>query len=144
MAKIVHTEDDYAATGYDQVLEAVFLRYKRKGSSAEFRDANERIVASMRKTPTHRVHVDVREMGIVAPEDQKWVATSIIPQLAQNSPGQFVYIALVVPENVFTQLAVETVEDMSNQVGICLNRHFASEQEAKLWLAQQPQVVPSH
>ncbi|WP_207435823.1 hypothetical protein [Sabulibacter ruber] len=138
---MVHTDDAYATTGYDELLDAVYLRYKRKGTSAEFRDANLRVVASMAKAPSHRLFVDVREMGIVAPEDQKWVANVIIPQLAQHAPENYVYIALVVPENIFTKLAVTTVEEISNGKGICLNRHFASQTEAKRWLAGQTMQV---
>ncbi|WP_205502982.1 hypothetical protein [Rufibacter psychrotolerans] len=134
---MVHTDDPYATTGYDDLLEAVYLRYKRKGTSQEFRHANRRIVASMAASPTPRVFVDVREMGVVAPDDQKWVAHTIIPQLAQHAPGHYLYIALVVPENIFTKLAVETVEEISNGKGICLNRHFTSLAEARQWLGQQ-------
>ncbi|ALI97995.1 hypothetical protein [Rufibacter tibetensis] len=136
---MVHTDNDYATTGYDEVLGAAYLTYKRQGTSQEFRDANHRIVASLAKKPTHRLFVDVRNMGVVSPEDQKWVGNTIVEQLAKNAPGKYLYIALLVPEKVFTKLAVTTIEEISNGKGICLNRHFFSVSEAKHWLAQQTQ-----
>jgi uncharacterized RmlC-like cupin family protein len=76
-------------------------------------------------------------MGVVSPEDQKWVGNTIVEQLAQHAPGDFLYIALVVSEKIFTRLAITAIEDISNAKGICLNRHFYSVSEAKHWLTQQ-------
>lgn len=137
---MVHTDNDYATTGYDEVLESVYLMYKRQGNSQEFRDANNRLVSTIAKIPTHRLYVDVRGMGVTSPEDQKWVGHTIVPQLARNAPGSYLYIAIIVPEKIFTQLAVTSIEEISNGKGICLNRHFYSAAEAKQWLAQQTRL----
>ncbi|WP_181305879.1 hypothetical protein [Rufibacter sp. XAAS-G3-1] len=134
---MVHTDNDYATTGYDQVLEAAYLVYKRQGTSPEFREANTRLVSTLARFPSHRLFVDVRGMGVISPEDQKWVGNTIVLQLAKNAPGNYLYIALLVSEKIFTKLAVTSIEDISNGKGICLNRHFYSAPEAKHWLTQQ-------
>ncbi|GGK66977.1 hypothetical protein ACD591_02935 [Rufibacter glacialis] len=134
---MVHTDNDYATTGHDAVLEAVYLLYKRQGTSAEFREANQRAVASMARTSVQRLFVDARLMGVVSPDDQKWVGNSIVEQLAARAKGSYLYIALVVSEKIFTKLAIHAIEEISNGKGICLNRHFYSVSEAKHWLARQ-------
>ncbi|QHL87149.1 hypothetical protein GU926_06775 [Nibribacter ruber] len=138
---MIHTRTDYATTGYDELLQGVFLRYGRKCTSEEFKEANQRLLQTMRLYPTQRVNLDVLALGLVSPEDQRWMATAIIPRLADLAPNNYLYIAVVVPESAFTKLAVKAIEDMANASGICQHCQFPNLVEAKQWLFQQPSGV---
>lgn len=141
---MIYSETDYALTGYNEVLQAVYLVYKRKGTSAEFREANLQLVQAITRRPAQRVLVDARAMGVVAPEDQRWVGAEIVLKLASLAPNQYLYIASLLSEHVFTKLAVQTVVEVSNSLGVCQNMEFSSEEEAKDWLSRQPPQSPPY
>ncbi|AMM50115.1 hypothetical protein TH61_01495 [Rufibacter sp. DG15C] len=138
---MIHTRTEYAITGYDELLQGVFLRFLRKGTSEEFREANQRLLQTMREYSTQRVNLDVLHLGLVSPEDQRWMANLIIPRLAELAPNNYLYIAVVVPESTFTRLAMKSIEDMSNGKGICDYCQFPNLVEAKQWLFLQPSGV---
>lgn len=131
------SETDYYSIKHDTALQAVILTYKRKGTSDEFRQLHYKLLESFDKVVASKILVETHAMGIVAPQDQRWVGQFIIPQIAQKTPYKFLYAAVVAPEGVFTRLAVETVEKISVETGTCLNKHFDSTTTARQWLSEQ-------
>jgi hypothetical protein len=138
---MIHTRTEYAVTGYDELLQGVFLRFLRKATSEEFREAHQRLLDTMQAFSTQRVNLDVLFLGLVSPEDQRWMANLIIPRLAELAPNNYLYIAVVVPESPFTRLAMKSIEDMANGKGICDYCQFPNLVEAKQWLFLQPSGV---
>jgi hypothetical protein len=129
-------DSDYIQIGADANLKAITLLYKRKGTSEEFRGAHNELLKVFDKHPEDKLFIDTRNLGIVAPEDQKWVGMQIIPELAAFTPKNFLKIAVVAPAYIFTKLAVDTVERVSMETGVCLNRNFDSTTAAEQWLKE--------
>ncbi|GAA4315762.1 hypothetical protein [Nibribacter koreensis] len=138
---MIHTRTDYAVTGYDELLQGVFLRFLRKATREEFKEAHQRLLQTMREYPTQRMNLDVLQVGLVSPEDQRWVASLIIPRLAELAPNNYLYIAVVVPETAFTRLAMTSIGDQVKDKGFCDYRQFPNLVEAKQWLFLQPSGV---
>ncbi|WP_026461841.1 STAS/SEC14 domain-containing protein [Adhaeribacter aquaticus] len=130
----IHFETDSVVIFTDKEINSVAVVYKRKTTSQEFRALHLELLKAFQISALNRLYVDIRKMEIAAPDDQKWLATTIIPQLAQYASSKFLHIAVVVNENIFTRLAVETVENISNDLGICIHRHFKTPTDAKEWL----------
>lgn len=130
--------DEYFEVGRDSELQALVLTYKRQGSSAEFRNLHYKLLESFEKTKRSKLLVDTREMGIVSPDDQRWVGQQMVPQFATHAQNQFLYIAVLHPaKKVFTQLAVNNIEQLSMETESCLNRHFDNPKDARQWLQEQ-------
>lgn len=132
----LYFENDYIRIGVDAAINAITLEYKRKGSSEEFKDAHQKLLEVFGQTPEDKILIDARQLGIVAPEDQKWVGMHIIPQLAAFTPSHFLKLAVVTPTYIFTKLAIDNVERISMETGICLNKNFDSVAAAQLWLTE--------
>ncbi len=133
----IYFESDYFQIGVDTRLQAITLQYKRKGSSEEFRGAHHKLLEVFKQNPEDKILIDARHLGIVAPDDQKWVGMQIIPQLAALTTRNFLKLAVVTSEYIFTKLAIDTVERISMETGICLNRNFDSVANAEQWLMEQ-------
>jgi hypothetical protein len=133
----IYFESDYFQIGVDRKLEAITLQYKRKGLSEELRAAHHKLLEIFKQNPKDKILIDARYVGIVAPDDQKWVGMQIIPQLAALTTNNFLKLAVVTPNYIFTKLAVDTVERLSMETGVCLNRNFDSFANAEQWLIKQ-------
>lgn len=130
-------KEDYYEIGLDDRLQAVVLTYKRKGTSEEFRNLHFRLVEVFEKKRKSKLFVDTRKLGIVAPDDQRWVAQKVVPQMAMHAENQFLSIAVVTTKYVFTQMAVDNIEQLSIDTGTCLNKHFDNMAAATAWLQEQ-------
>ncbi|GAB3820710.1 hypothetical protein [Pontibacter rugosus] len=127
----------YCEIRHDTELQALVLTYKRSGASEEFRAIHHELLLLMGKVRVNRLLVNTLKLGAVAPEDQRWLGHAMIPSLAKQTPALYLFAAVLVPENIFTKLAVEQVEGISEATGTCTNRHFSSYTEAKNWLRKQ-------
>ncbi len=135
---LIYYDCDYFQIGKEADLGAVTLKYKRKCTSEEFREVNLKLLEVFEQASSQdKILIDTRDMGIVAPEDQKWVGQYIVPRLASATPQNYLKVAVITPDNIFTKLAVDTVERISMETGVCLNRNFNTVVAAKLWLQEQ-------
>ncbi|GAB3535099.1 hypothetical protein GCM10027443_23370 [Pontibacter brevis] len=129
--------NDYFEIGQHDGLQAIILTYKRKGTSAEFRSLHYKLVEAFEKKRKGKLLVDARKLGIVAPEDQRWVGHHIVPQMARHNDRKFLSVAVVTTSYVFTQMAINNIEQLSVDTGSCINKHFHDMTEATNWLAEQ-------
>ena len=130
-------DQDYFEIGQNDALQALVLTYKRKGSSSEFRDLHHQLVEVFKKKRKSKLLVDARKMGIVAPDDQRWVGQEVVPEMAQQSQTRFLSVAVVSTKYVFTQMAIDNIEQLSINTGTCRNKHFHDMDEAIAWLREQ-------
>lgn len=130
-------EEDYFEIGLNDELQAIILTYKRQGSSVEFRNLHYKLVEVFEKQRKNKLLVDTRKMGVVAPDDQRWVGQKVVPQLAMHSEKKYLYSAVMSTKYVFTQLAVSNIEQISIDTGTCLNKHFDNMSAAINWLQVQ-------
>ncbi len=129
---------DYYEIGLDTDLQALVLRYKRSGTSEEYRSLHVELLEAMERVHVNRMLVHTQHMGAVAPEDQRWLGQSMIPMLAMAALGNYLHVAVIVPDdNIFTQLAVENVEQLCNENRNCTNRNFSNIAAARQWLGEQ-------
>ncbi|AKD02054.1 hypothetical protein POKO110462_18860 [Pontibacter korlensis] len=134
----VLNNSDYCEFGYDADLQALVLTYKRSGSSKEFRNNHYELLKVMEKVRVSRMLVNTLDLGAVAPEDQRWLGENIIPKMVKFALDGYLYIAVLAPEKkIFTQLAVEMIEQLSEKTGMYTNKHFHSLSAAKTWLREQ-------
>jgi len=78
--------------------------------------------------PKLHMLTDSRTAGPVLDEDVRYFKTEILPQMERAGVR---YLAIVMPNNKFTQL---TIKDMTSEVKIMQIRYFSSMREARFWL----------
>ena len=76
---------------------------------------------------------DNRKMKAIRQHDQEWFIQHIVPRLAKSSLRK---MATLVSEDIFNQMAVESLELKANDLVSFDNYHFKSEAKALTWLAE--------
>ncbi len=123
---------EYLYLGFDRERQLGHAIWNGFLNSEEFRAACE---ACLNLLATHQPVnwlADNRKMKAIRQHDQDWFVQEIIPQLAQSTIRK---MATLVSEDIFNQMAVESLEAKANDVVLFDNHHFKSEAEALQWLA---------
>lgn len=137
---VLSSSNDYCEVGHDAELQALVLTYRRSGTSEEYRAVYHTLLEVIKRVAVSRLLINTVELGAIPPDDQRWLGQTMLPMLAMALPGQHLYMAVLVPDNIFTQLAVEHIEQLSEAYGTCTNKHFTSLVAAKMWLREQPSL----
>ena len=107
----------------------VVLEIRDRAGSEEFRRGIEMCAGVLEANRSTQLLIDARKMRLVLVDDEKWLATFLLPRLA-GTPLH--WMAVVTPENA---LARAIVEDLARpRPSGTLSKLFATLDEAVAWL----------
>jgi hypothetical protein len=134
----MNTNDDPTfdcAVDYDVDTPCVTMVFRGYATSAQFREANERVLLAVTERRASKLLGDARDFVLIASSDQNWLASNWIPRVLAAGVRRF---ALVMPRFYFNRVAVDTVsqrmapEFAKNLVQI---EYFETREAARKWLA---------
>ncbi len=116
---------------YEEESHILIHEWKAPPTSKEFREGTNVLITAFEHFKTGKLVSDVRQMGAVLSDDQQWILADWIPRARKAG---FSHSALIIPEDIFTQMALE---GMSEQSGDQLpSKNFDNIKDAVEWIKQ--------
>ena len=87
-------ENSFAKIYYDDVLDVLFLEYTHKvPNEAAFIEVNQGVLDAFLTLNTQLFVADIRKMGIISPNSQKWVVDHLLPGMFKHLQGKILFHA---------------------------------------------------
>ena len=120
---------------YDVDVPCVSMIWKGYATSAQFRDANERVLLEVQQRRSSKLLGDAKEFVLIGATDQSWLSSNWIPRVLQAGVRK---IALVMPRFYFNRVAVDAVtqrlaQNVAND--LVSIEYFESRDAARAWLS---------
>jgi len=71
------------------------------------------------------------EIGEIQPEDQKWTSNTLLPRLSELGVKK---VALVIPEDLYSHLAITTIMVQGKDKTTFDSHYFVKKEEAMAWM----------
>lgn len=128
---MIVTKNEFAIISHRDDIKSVQLDWQGYVPTQQFREALSSGVDVAKKHNLTGWLGNTRLLGVISVEDQQWTNEVWFPSAL--SAG-IKYIALVVPEDIFSQVSVDNIID--NAEGDFQTRYFNSVEEAAAWLKE--------
>ena len=128
---MIHKEYPFITIHWDEEISAVIMEWTKYAISARFRRALNEGLDLLIAREAHRWLADLRGLGPVGPEDQKWSNEDWFPRAIA---GGITCMALVVPISTLSKMSVETIMQKVDETKLAVH-YFDSVEEARQWLA---------
>lgn len=130
---MIYFDETYLQVIYEGDVPCVHMSWKTFSTSEEMRAGLEKGLELVREKNASKWLADVRQMGIISEEDQKWSNEDWFPRALAAG---IKYMAVIVSEDIFNKMSVEEI--MNNVPGTDLTSHyFNSIEDAREWLSKQ-------
>ncbi|MFP3860558.1 MAG: hypothetical protein ACLFUW_07025 [Bacteroidales bacterium] len=126
---IVHQNENVKIT-FDQSKKRLVQQWEGFASSQVFREGIDKTCDFVKKNNVKTIMSDTLRQNVVKPDDADYAA-SVIPTMVNNGLKA---MAFVVPENVFTKLALDKFK---SSIKGETTKYFMSKAEAEKWLDMQ-------
>ena len=90
---------------FQENVDAVVMQWKGYSTSAEFKAGTELMLNTLIKNNTFKVLADIKDMTIIARDDQEWLDKEFLPRATDFG---FRVLAIVKPD-YFNKVAVESI-----------------------------------
>jgi len=120
---------DYAEISHDHDLKTGFIVWKRKTTSEEYQYAFITLLEYSRQHPTENFLSDIKNQGVVSPENRKWFENEMLPKAIQAGLKR---AGVVFDGNVFKKYYINMIIKVSNKFGMPL-KMFNREKDAIAW-----------
>ncbi len=110
-------ENQSAQVYYDATLDTLFLEYTNKITSHEqFVTINMAVLNTFLKLNTRKCAADIRKMGVISIESQKWVVDNLVPGMIKHLGGQMpVVVQLLDESEIFAKVAANKINERIKQ-----------------------------
>ncbi|HEX8269986.1 MAG TPA: STAS/SEC14 domain-containing protein [Flavobacterium sp.] len=115
---------------YDRVIDAVIMEWRGYATSAEFKEGTELMLNILMKNATFKVLANIKDMTIIAKEDQEWLDADFLPRATEFG---FKVLAIVKPDHYFNRVAVESISYKVDKNKLAI-QFFNNLADAKSWL----------
>jgi hypothetical protein len=129
----MHFESSAGSVHWDEFAGAVCVTWKQFAEGEEFRAVTNAGVELLLQKKAKRWLGDLRNLGAVTQEDQRWSFESWLPRVTQ---GGMAYMALVSPRKLVAQMAVKTFMNKVNGHSLLIG-NFEDVETARAWLQSQ-------
>lgn len=119
---------------YEPAIDSVIMEWKGYATSQEFKEGTELMLKMLIKHNTFKVLAAVKDMTIIAREDQEWLDTDFLPRATERG---FRVLAVVRPLSYFNKVAIESISYRVDKNKLAIN-FFNDESDAKEWLSLIP------
>jgi len=117
---------------FDKEINAVVMEWDGYATSKQFKQGTELMLNLLIKNNCSKVLADIKDMKIIAMEDQQWLNEEFLPRATTFG---FKAIAIVKPNYYFNQVAVETISYKVDKDKLTIN-FFDNIEDAKAWLSK--------
>ena len=110
-------KDASARVYYLPEIDTLFLEYLGKVQNDEhFIKINTAVLDSFRKLKTQKFVADIRKMGIIGVNSQKWVVEVLLPGMVEHLKGKTLFHAqLLDPTEVMAKVSGGNIKNKSSQ-----------------------------
>ena len=115
---------------YDEDINAVVMEWNGYATSKQFKQGTELMLNMLIKNNCSNVLADIRDMKIIAMEDQQWLNEEFLPRATTFG---FKAIAIIRPDFYFNKVAVESISYKADKEKLTIN-FFDNKTEAREWL----------
>lgn len=127
--KEILLDTDYAEVSYNKDLKLGKIVWKRKTTTEEYQYAFITLLNHSKKNPTNNFLSDIKNQGIVSPENRKWFETEMLPKAIESGLKR---AGVIFDGNVFKKYYLNMIIKVSNKFGLPL-KMFNSEEKAVEW-----------
>ncbi len=127
--KTLISEYDHAKIYYDATLKLGIIEWKQKPSNTEYQSTFEELITFSKKNPIENFLSDIRNQGVVSPENRKWFESVMIPKAIDHGLKR---AATIFDGNVFKKYYINMIIQVINKFGIPL-KLFNTEEDAIKW-----------
>ncbi|OFX85881.1 MAG: hypothetical protein A2W99_17285 [Bacteroidetes bacterium GWF2_33_16] len=120
---------DYAQILYEPSVKLGIVVWKHKPENAEYQNAFEVMIEYSKKHPVENFLSDIRNQGVVSPDNRKWFETVMIPKAIKNGLKR---AAVIFDGNVFKKYYINMIIQVINKYGIPM-KLFNTEEDAIIW-----------
>lgn len=109
-------ENRSAKIYYNASLDSLYLEYTDKVANHEqFVVINRAVLNAFEKLNTKKCAVDIRKMGVISIESQKWIVDNLIPGMIKHLAGQAPIVAQLLDEaEIFARFAANKINEKVN------------------------------
>jgi hypothetical protein len=115
---------------FDDVLQAVIMRWQGYATSVEFREGTELMLDMLKLNHANKVLADIEEMAIIGMDDQAWLNSDFLPRAIASG---FRAIAIIRPHAYFNKVAVESISYKVDKEKLAI-AFFDNKRSAREWL----------
>ena len=119
---------------YEPAIDSVIMEWRGYATSREFKEGTELMLKTLIENNTFKVLADVKDMLIIAKEDQEWLDSDFLPRATESG---FRVLAVVRPDSYFNRVAIESVSYRVDKNKLAIN-FFNDLREAREWLSLIP------
>jgi SpoIIAA-like len=117
---------------FDEEINSVVMEWNGYATSKQFKQGTELMLNMLIKNNCSKVLADIKDMKIIAMEDQQWLNEEFLPRATTFG---FKAIAIVKPNYYFNKVAVETISYKVDKEKLTIN-FFDNSEEAREWLSK--------
>lgn len=117
---------------FDEEINSVVMEWNGYATSKQFKQGTELMLNMLIKNNCSKVLADIKDMKIIAMEDQQWLNEEFLPRATTFG---FKAIAIVKPHYYFNKVAVETISYKVDKEKLTIN-FFDNSEEAREWLSK--------
>lgn len=128
MKKIIF-DSEVVEISYESELKLAKVVWKKKAESDEYRAAFMKVLDYSRTNPVDNFLSDIRNQGVVSPDNRKWFEKEMLPKAIQAGLKR---AGSVFDGNVFKKYYMNILIKASGKFGLPL-KIFNSEEEAVEW-----------
>lgn len=127
---MIYFDEKYLTVRWDAAYRCVVMAWKSYATGPQFRTGLEKGLELVKKKAAKNWLADMRKMGVVSPENQKWSNEDWFPRAIAAGIKK---MALVVPASTLAQMSVDSI--MSKVEGASLETaYFDNIEDAQAWL----------
>ena len=110
-------KDTSAKVYYNPELDTLFLEYLGKVQNDEhFIKINTAVLDNFRKLKTQKFVADIRKMGIIGVNSQKWVVDVLLPGMVEHLKGRTLFHAQFLdPKDIMAKVSGGNIKNRSSQ-----------------------------
>ena len=110
-------KDNSARVYYNPEVDTLFLEYLGKVQNDEhFIQINTAVLQSFRQLKTQKVVADIRKMGIIGVNSQKWVIDVLLPGMIEHLKGKTLFHAQFLdPKEIMAKVSAANIKNKSSQ-----------------------------
>ena len=117
---------------FDEDITAVVMEWNGYATSKQFKQGTELMLNMLIKNNCSKVLADIKDMKIIAMEDQQWLNEEFLPRATTFG---FKAIAIIRPDFYFNKVAVESISYKADKEKLAIN-FFDNKIEAIEWLSK--------
>lgn len=130
---MVYLDEPYLTIRWNTQIQSVVMEWKKFVKGDDFRAGLDKGLELVREKRAKRWLADLRQIGVVAQEDQDWSNQDWFPRAVRAG---LTHMAIVYPENIVARWSVERIITRVEGTDLVIH-YFDNVEKARFWLISQ-------